>query len=144
MPQPATRPALRNHRLSGHLYAALHRRGDRAAWHDEVHHLRFWKSGGGSRCLRAAAVGRSPVFPLRDRGRRPHGDDLLSAGLPIWPGADLVRDVARRPIAQAVLRGGLMTGLTVITWLRFLIWLTLGLCIYIFYSRHRSEFAEKA
>src|SRR2546427_331601 len=120
MPQPATRPAHRNHRLAGHLYAALHRRGDRAAWHDEVHHLRFWKSGGGSRCLRAAAVGRSPVFPLRD---------------PLVPWV---------PLISIVLFGGLMSGLTVITWLLFLIWLTLGLCIYIFYSRHRSEFAEKA
>jgi basic amino acid/polyamine antiporter, APA family len=37
-----------------------------------------------------------------------------------------------------------MTGLTVITWLRFVIWLGLGLLIYIFYSRHRSEFCKKA
>jgi APA family basic amino acid/polyamine antiporter len=37
-----------------------------------------------------------------------------------------------------------MTGLTVITWLRFVIWLGLGLLIYIFYSRHRSEFHKKA
>ncbi len=36
-----------------------------------------------------------------------------------------------------------MTGLTVITWLRFVIWLGFGLLIYIFYSRHRSEFAKK-
>ena len=35
-----------------------------------------------------------------------------------------------------------MTGLTVITWLRFVIWLALGLAIYIFYSRHHSEFAK--
>ncbi len=35
-----------------------------------------------------------------------------------------------------------MTGLTVITWLRFFIWLALGLAIYIFYSRHHSEFAK--
>ncbi|MFI5114716.1 MAG: amino acid permease C-terminal domain-containing protein [Terriglobales bacterium] len=28
------------------------------------------------------------------------------------------------------------------TWLRFVIWLALGLLIYIFYSRHRSEFAK--
>jgi len=35
-----------------------------------------------------------------------------------------------------------MTGLTVITWLRFVIWLALGLMIYIFYSRHRSEFKK--
>jgi APA family basic amino acid/polyamine antiporter len=38
---------------------------------------------------------------------------------------------------------GLMMGLTVITWLRFVIWLALGLLIYVFYSRHRSEFAKK-
>jgi len=46
------------------------------------------------------------------------------------------------PLISVVLCGGLMTGLTVITWLRFVIWLALGLCIYIFYSRHHSEFAK--
>jgi basic amino acid/polyamine antiporter, APA family len=46
------------------------------------------------------------------------------------------------PIISILLCGGLMTGLTVITWLRFIIWLALGLCIYIFYSRHHSEFAK--
>ncbi len=35
----------------------------------------------------------------------------------------------------------LMSGLPIITWLRFLIWLSIGLVIYFFYSRHRSEFA---
>jgi APA family basic amino acid/polyamine antiporter len=34
-----------------------------------------------------------------------------------------------------------MAGLTVITWIRFFVWLALGLVIYIGYSRHRSEFA---
>jgi APA family basic amino acid/polyamine antiporter len=48
------------------------------------------------------------------------------------------------PLISILLCGGLMTGLTVITWLRFIIWLALGLCIYFFYSRHRSEFAKKA
>jgi basic amino acid/polyamine antiporter, APA family len=47
------------------------------------------------------------------------------------------------PLISIVLCGGLMTGLTVITWLRFIVWLVLGLLIYIFYSRHRSEFATK-
>jgi APA family basic amino acid/polyamine antiporter len=47
------------------------------------------------------------------------------------------------PLISIVLCGGLMTGLTVITWLRFVIWLGLGLLIYIFYSRHRSEFCKK-
>src|SRR5271157_340260 len=48
------------------------------------------------------------------------------------------------PLISIILCGGLMTGLTVITWLRFVIWLGLGLLIYIFYSRHRSEFAKKS
>jgi APA family basic amino acid/polyamine antiporter len=47
------------------------------------------------------------------------------------------------PLISIFLCVGLMTGLTVITWLRFVIWLGLGLLIYIFYSRHRSEFAKK-
>jgi APA family basic amino acid/polyamine antiporter len=46
------------------------------------------------------------------------------------------------PLISILLCGGLMTGLTVITWLRFIIWLGLGLCVYIFYSRHHSEFAR--
>ena len=48
------------------------------------------------------------------------------------------------PLISIILCGGLMTGLTVITWLRFVVWLALGLLIYIFYSRHRSEFGRKA
>jgi len=35
----------------------------------------------------------------------------------------------------------LMTGLEVLTWMAFFIWLAIGLLIYFFYSRHRSEFA---
>ncbi len=35
----------------------------------------------------------------------------------------------------------LMTGLPIRTWERFLIWLVIGLFVYFFYSRHRSEFA---
>jgi APA family basic amino acid/polyamine antiporter len=34
----------------------------------------------------------------------------------------------------------LMMGLPIITWMRFFIWLGLGLMIYFFYSRKRSEF----
>ena len=48
------------------------------------------------------------------------------------------------PLISIVLCGGLMTGLTVITWIRFVVWLGLGLCIYIFYSRHHSEFASRS
>jgi APA family basic amino acid/polyamine antiporter len=35
-----------------------------------------------------------------------------------------------------------MTGLTVITWLRFFGWLIIGLCVYFLYSRKHSEFAK--
>jgi APA family basic amino acid/polyamine antiporter len=45
------------------------------------------------------------------------------------------------PLISIILCGGLMTGLTVITWVRFIGWLALGLAVYFFYSRHRSEFA---
>ncbi|HUA16355.1 MAG TPA: amino acid permease [Verrucomicrobiae bacterium] len=47
------------------------------------------------------------------------------------------------PLISIILCGGLMTGLTVITWGRFIGWLALGLLIYFFYSRHRSEFAKR-
>jgi APA family basic amino acid/polyamine antiporter len=46
------------------------------------------------------------------------------------------------PLISVVLCGGLMMGLTVITWLRFVIWLAIGLLIYVFYSRKHSEFAR--
>jgi len=47
------------------------------------------------------------------------------------------------PLISIVLCTGLMAGLTVITWIRFFVWLALGLIIYVFYSRTRSEFHEK-
>jgi APA family basic amino acid/polyamine antiporter len=47
------------------------------------------------------------------------------------------------PLISIVLCGGLMFGLTVITWLRFVIWLGLGLMIYFLYSRKHSEFAKR-
>lgn len=47
------------------------------------------------------------------------------------------------PLISIILCGGLMTGLTVITWGRFVGWLIIGLLIYIFYSRRRSEFAKR-
>src|SRR5438552_4204574 len=46
------------------------------------------------------------------------------------------------PLISILLCFGLMTGLTVLTWVRFLVWLALGLLIYFLYSRHRSEFAR--
>jgi APA family basic amino acid/polyamine antiporter len=36
----------------------------------------------------------------------------------------------------------LMSGLPILTWLRFFAWLIIGLMIYIFYSRHHSEFVK--
>ncbi len=47
------------------------------------------------------------------------------------------------PLISVVLCGGLMTGLTVITWIRFFVWLGLGLLIYFMYSRRHSEFAKR-
>ena len=35
------------------------------------------------------------------------------------------------PLISVLLCGGLMTGLTVITWVRFVVWLMLGLLIYL-------------
>jgi APA family basic amino acid/polyamine antiporter len=47
------------------------------------------------------------------------------------------------PIISVVGCVALMAGLLVITWARFFGWLALGLVIYFFYSRHRSEFAMR-
>ncbi len=38
----------------------------------------------------------------------------------------------------------LMAGLPIINWIRFFVWLAIGLCIYFLYSRKRSEFASRA
>lgn len=46
------------------------------------------------------------------------------------------------PLASVVLCDRLMTGLTMIAWIRFVVWLGLGLLVYIFYSRGHSEFAQ--
>ena len=45
------------------------------------------------------------------------------------------------PLTSVILCGGLTLGLTVITWIRFVLWLAIGLLIYYFFSRHHSEFA---
>lgn len=37
----------------------------------------------------------------------------------------------------------LMMGLPIITWTRFVVWLVIGLFVYVFYSRKRSEFCAK-
>jgi basic amino acid/polyamine antiporter, APA family len=36
----------------------------------------------------------------------------------------------------------LMSGLLLMTWVRFVVWLAIGLVIYFFYSRKHSEFAK--
>jgi APA family basic amino acid/polyamine antiporter len=36
----------------------------------------------------------------------------------------------------------LMSGLPIMTWFRFFVWLVIGLVVYFCYSRHRSEFAK--
>ena len=45
------------------------------------------------------------------------------------------------PILSIAFCALLMAGLPIITWIRFFIWLGIGLLIYFFYSRKRSEFA---
>jgi APA family basic amino acid/polyamine antiporter len=45
------------------------------------------------------------------------------------------------PIISVVLCVALMSGLLVITWIRFFGWMAIGLFIYYFYSRKHSEFA---
>jgi len=37
----------------------------------------------------------------------------------------------------------LMAGLPILTWLRFFLWLVIGLTVYMLYSRHRSEFSPQ-
>jgi APA family basic amino acid/polyamine antiporter len=47
------------------------------------------------------------------------------------------------PLISVALCLGLMSGLTVITWIRFFVWLAMGFAIYFGYGRHRSEFVAK-
>ncbi|MGH9597979.1 MAG: amino acid permease [Edaphobacter sp.] len=44
------------------------------------------------------------------------------------------------PVLSVIFCVVLMMGLPIITWVRFFVWLILGLLIYVFYSRKRSEF----
>jgi APA family basic amino acid/polyamine antiporter len=61
---------------------------------------------------------------------------------PDRPRAFRVPFVPLFPIISVVLCVALMSGLLVITWMRFFGWMAIGLVIYIFYSRHHSEFAS--
>jgi APA family basic amino acid/polyamine antiporter len=45
------------------------------------------------------------------------------------------------PLISVVLCAVLMTGLTLVTWIRFVVWLLIGLVIYFTYSRRRSDFS---
>jgi APA family basic amino acid/polyamine antiporter len=63
---------------------------------------------------------------------------ILRRKQPDRPRAFRVPLVPWFPLISVVLCGGLMTGLTVITWIRFVAWLVIGLVIYFAYSRHRS------
>jgi APA family basic amino acid/polyamine antiporter len=47
------------------------------------------------------------------------------------------------PVLSVVFCVLLMSGLPILTWLRFFAWLIIGLTIYYLYSRHHSEFAGK-
>jgi APA family basic amino acid/polyamine antiporter len=44
------------------------------------------------------------------------------------------------PVLSILFCGLLMAGLPAITWVRFFVWLLIGLVVYVFYSRKRSEF----
>ena len=46
------------------------------------------------------------------------------------------------PVLSIIFCIVLMMGLEVMTWAAFFVWLLIGLLIYFFYSRHRSEFAK--
>jgi basic amino acid/polyamine antiporter, APA family len=48
------------------------------------------------------------------------------------------------PIVSAVLCVGLMSNLALETWLRFLVWLVVGLGIYLFYGRSHSRLEQRA
>jgi acyl-CoA reductase-like NAD-dependent aldehyde dehydrogenase len=47
------------------------------------------------------------------------------------------------PVLSVFFRGPLMSGLPILTWLRFFGWLAIGLGIYTIYSRHHREFAQR-
>jgi APA family basic amino acid/polyamine antiporter len=47
------------------------------------------------------------------------------------------------PVLSVLFCGLLMSGLPILTWLRFFTWLIIGLTVYWLYSRHHSEFAGR-
>jgi APA family basic amino acid/polyamine antiporter len=47
------------------------------------------------------------------------------------------------PVLSIIFCTLLMAGLEILTWIRFFVWLAIGLLIYFLYSRHHSEFAPE-
>ena len=48
------------------------------------------------------------------------------------------------PLLAIVACGYLMASLPAVTWLRFVVWLVIGLVIYFIYGRHHSRLAQPA
>ena len=77
----------------------------------------------------------------------PQGKQQLAAAVVDSVGGDIEQLLRRflaggRPVADIVERWVdlLMAGLPARTWERFFVWLVVGLVVYVFYSRKRSEF----
>src|SRR5947209_6058048 len=68
---------------------------------------------------------------------------FLRKNQPDRPRAFRVPFVPLFPIISVVLCVSLMAGLLVVTWIRFFLWLAIGLIIYFLYSRRHSEFANQ-
>ncbi len=68
------------------------------------------------------------ILRLKDPGRR---RSFRCPGGPVLPVLSIIFCVL------------LMAGLPMMTWLRFFVWLGIGLVIYFLYSRHRSDFAPQ-
>jgi len=47
------------------------------------------------------------------------------------------------PILSVIFCALLMAGLPILTWIRFFVWLVIGMVVYWLYSRHRSEFSPR-
>src|SRR5205085_703766 len=81
----------------------------------------------------------APVaYALRQLGARPVFQAIIIIGALMV----MISSLPVFPLISVVLCVSLMSGLLLITWVRFFVWLLLGLLVYFFYSRHRSEFAR--
>src|SRR5437879_9208478 len=102
MPQAAKRFAFRNYCLSDYLHRAVRRRSRRVARDDEVQHVYIGRGGRGARSLCSATAWRASRLPLDHPDWRPDGHDLFAPRLSVWTGANLVRNVARRPSTETL------------------------------------------